>query len=534
MEAPTASPPDAPVNAFEIVTEPPPLRDESLGGQKALRRYTPRTPGIRHLVRPVNDHLYKGRPVFNLTFPKKGQGRGGRNDTGRVTVRHRGGGHKRRIRIIDFDRHAAGQHVVERIEHDPGRSAHIALVKDKLTSDKSYIIAAEGLRAGDTVQSYRSGIPQELLDSMGGNIDQGVLASKTAWRGNCLPLGMIPVGTPIFNISLAKDGKALYCRSAGTHGFIIGKGEEIVRKELIRRMEAKVLSDKAKAVEREELEKAALKAEVEEKELRAKEAAERRNVQDAIAAERKVEEEFDARETAVAQDKPKTNSRGGLSGAEEPSNLAGKVVEGRRSDLIEERPNPDGAQEQTNSVSKDVESKPSDLTNERSDLSGTSEQTNLASKDVQDEPSDLIGDGLDLSADDARRLEKAAQYVTVRLSSGEVRLIDKEAVATVGVASNANHQYRQLGKAGRSRWLGIRPTVRGVAMNANDHPHGGGRGKGKGNRDPVSPWGIPVSYISGFSLGQDEQRLDLRSCIYTDFLPFPCFRFSTGYILFRH
>jgi len=84
---------------------------------------------------------------------------------------------------------------------------------------------------------------------------------------------------------------------------------------------------------------------------------------------------------------------------------------------------------------------------------------------------------------------KEAKYVQLRLQSGEVRTIHKDCCATIGVASNAHWQHRQLGKAGRSRWLGIRPTVRGLAMNAFEHPHGGGRGKSKGNVHPVSPWG---------------------------------------------
>lgn len=325
------------------VTATPAARDEHVRGELALRRYKPRTPGIRHLVRPINDHLWKGRPWFKLTYPKKGQSRGGRNNSGRITVRHRGAGHKRRIRTVDFNRSAPGEHYVERIEHDPGRTAHIALVTNKTTQQKSYILAAEGMREGDTVQSYRSGIPKELLDSMGGAIDQGVLASKTAWKGNCLPLGMIPIGTSIFNIAVAKDGPAKYCRSAGTHGIIIGKGEDTVQKELIKTIE-----------------------------------------------------------------------------------------EGGELDLSK------------------------------------------------------------LSDEQMRKFEKAAKFVTVRLSSGEVRLIDKEAVATIGVASNVNYQYTSLGKAGRKRWLGWRPTVRGLAMNANEHPHGGGRGKSKGNVHPVSPWGTPV------------------------------------------
>lgn len=325
------------------VAPSPTARDEHVRGELALRRYKPRSAGVRHLVRPINDHLWKGRPWFKLTYPKKGQSRGGRNNSGRITVRHRGAGHKRRLRTLDFDRTDAGEHYVERIEHDPGRTAHIALVTNKSTNQKSYILAAEGMREGDVVQSYRSGIPKELLASMGGTIDQGVLASRTAWRGNCLPLGMIPIGTSIFNIAIEKNGPAKYCRSAGTHGIVVGKGEDTVQKELI-----------------------------------------------------------------------KTIEEGG--------------------------------------------------------------QLDFAA----------------LSEEQMRKFEKAAKFVTVRLSSGEVRLIDKEAVATIGVASNANYQYTSLGKAGRKRWLGWRPTVRGLAMNANEHPHGGGRGKSKGNVHPVSPWGTPV------------------------------------------
>jgi ribosomal protein L2 len=244
-----------------------------------------------------------------------------------------------------------GKQHVERIEHDPGRSAHIALLRNMQTDKLSYIVAAEGMRAGDTVESYRAGLPQELLQSDTGELDRGLIASRTAHRGNCLPLGMIPVGTPIFNITPDRNSMAKMCRSAGTHGVVIAKGEDEVQKEML-----KFIGDQGAA-----------------------------------------------------------------------SSDAGDMQ--------------------------------------------------LSS----------------LTADQLRRYEKAAQYVTVKLSSGEVRLIDKESVATIGVASNANFKYQQLGKAGRSRWLGIRPTVRGVAMNAADHPHGGGRGKGKGNRDPVSPWGKPVS-----------------------------------------
>lgn len=83
-------------------------------------------------------------------------------------------------------------------------------------------------------------------------------------------------------------------------------------------------------------------------------------------------------------------------------------------------------------------------------------------------------------------------YAIVKLSSGELRLIKGECYATVGVVSNQDHQNRSYSKAGRSRWLGKRPVVRGVAMNPIDHPHGGGEGKTSGGRHPVTPWGKPT------------------------------------------
>ena len=318
----------------------------------SLRRYTPRTPGTRHLIRSNVDHLWRGRPLHKLTIAKKGQGKGGRNHTGHVVVRHRGGGHKRRIRTVDFARKEKGAHFVERIEHDPGRTAHIALVKSQETGRQTYILAAEGMRAGDVIHSYRSGLPEELTKESGGQIDRGLIAAQTAYRGNCLPLGMIPIGTPIYNIAMDKESIGKMCRSAGTHGIVIAKGEDEVQKEML-----KYIGDQG-------------------------------------------------------------------------------------------------------------------LSRESGGLQVSS-----------------------LTTAQLRRYEKSANFVTVKLSSGEIRLIDREAVATIGIASNANFKYSQMGKAGRKRWLGWRPTVRGLAMNAVDHPHGGGRGKGKGNNDPVSPWGRPVCLL---------------------------------------
>ncbi|WCL55637.1 MULTISPECIES: 50S ribosomal protein L2 [Kordiimonadales] len=83
-------------------------------------------------------------------------------------------------------------------------------------------------------------------------------------------------------------------------------------------------------------------------------------------------------------------------------------------------------------------------------------------------------------------------YAQIRLSSGEVRLVRGECVATIGAVSNPDNQNQTLAKAGRSRWLGRRPSVRGVAMNPIDHPHGGGEGRTSGGRHPVTPWGKPT------------------------------------------
>lgn len=275
-------------------TVPTRQSENSAGQSVGLQTFKPISPGLRHLVRPKNDHLWKGRAFLPLTIPKKGHGKGGRNVYGRITVRHRGGGVKRRIRIVDFERKRPGAHLVERIEYDPGRSAHIALLTEKATGRKTYIVAADGMRAGDVVHSYRSGIPQDLLDSMGGSVDPGILAAKTAFRGNCLPMHMIPVGTQVFCVGSSAARGAVFCRSAGTSATVVNKNEE--------------------------------------------------------------------------------------------------------------------------------------------------------------------------TKDDGTKI-MTGKYVEIRLQSGEVRRVSKNACATIGVASNIHHHYRQLGKAGRSRWLNIRPTVRGVAMN---------------------------------------------------------------------
>ncbi len=92
----------------------------------------------------------------------------------------------------------------------------------------------------------------------------------------------------------------------------------------------------------------------------------------------------------------------------------------------------------------------------------------------------------------AQLVAREGSYCTLRLRSGEMRKVLAECRATIGEVSNSEHSLRRLGKAGASRWRGVRPTVRGVAMNPVDHPHGGGEGKTSGGRHPVSPWGVPA------------------------------------------
>jgi large subunit ribosomal protein L2 len=92
----------------------------------------------------------------------------------------------------------------------------------------------------------------------------------------------------------------------------------------------------------------------------------------------------------------------------------------------------------------------------------------------------------------AQLMAKEGKYAQVKLPSGEVRMILQDCVATIGQVGNIDHENINIGKAGRSRWLGKRPKVRGVAMNPVDHPHGGGEGRTSGGRHPVTPWGIPT------------------------------------------
>ncbi len=252
----------------------------------ALVKTKPTSPARRHLVKVVNSELHKGDPYAPLLEKKSRTG--GRNNTGRITTRHIGGGHKQHYRIIDFKRNKDGIPAkVERLEYDPNRSAYIALVL-YADGERRYIIAPQGLAAGD-----------ELMSG----------SESPIKAGNTLPLRNIPVGSTVHCIEMKVNKGAQLARSAGASAQLV------------------------------------------------------------------------AREGA---------------------------------------------------------------------------------------------------------------HATLRLRSGEMRKVLIDCRATIGSVSNPEHSLRKLGKAGASRWRGVRPTVRGVAMNPVDHPHGGGEGRTSGGRHPVSPWGTPT------------------------------------------
>lgn len=250
---------------------------------KVIVKAKPTSNGRRGKVSIRHDHLWKGKPYAPLVEAQSASG--GRNNNGRITTRHIGGGHKHHYRKIDFKRDKDGiKGHVERIEYDPNRSAHIALIK-YLDGEWRYILAPKTLRAGDQVMSG----PEAAIKP-----------------GNAMPLRNIPVGTQVHNVEMKP-----------------GKGGQMAR-------------------------------------------------------------------------------------------CAGASVQ-------------------------------------------------------------LVA--------------REGQYATVLLRSGEMRKILSVCRATIGQVSNTEHNLEKLGKAGAKRWRGVRPTVRGVAMNPVDHPHGGGEGRTSGGRHPVTPWG---------------------------------------------
>ncbi len=166
----------------------------------ALVKAKPTSPGRRGLVRVVTPDLHKGEPYRPLL--EKQSKKSGRNNNGRITVRHRGGGHKQRYRVIDFKRNKDEvTATIERIEYDPNRTAHIALLS-YADGEKRYVIAAKGMKAGDVLASG----PTAPIKS-----------------GNCLPLRSIPVGSTVHCVELKPGKGAQIARSAGTSVQLIAR-----------------------------------------------------------------------------------------------------------------------------------------------------------------------------------------------------------------------------------------------------------------------------------------------------------------------
>jgi len=167
----------------------------------ALKTFKPTTPALRGLVRVDKSELWKGRPEKTLVYSQAS--RAGRNAQGRITVRHRGGGHKRLLRSVDFYRKRYDvEATVERIEYDPGRTAFIALIA-YADGEKAYIVAPHKLSAGDTIVSSKNIIDPKV--------------------GNAMPLRHIPIGLLVHCVELRSGAGGKLARSAGTYARFIGK-----------------------------------------------------------------------------------------------------------------------------------------------------------------------------------------------------------------------------------------------------------------------------------------------------------------------
>ncbi len=168
----------------------------------ALKQYKPNTPGTRGLVLVDKSELYKGGPVKSLTEGLTKSG--GRNNTGRISMRRQGGGHKRKYRLIDFNRNKHDMSAnVERIEYDPNRTAFIALIKYE-DGELNYILAPQRLKVGDKVIS----------------------ANKADIKpGNAMPMANMPIGTIIHNIEMKPGKGGQLARSAGCYAQLVGRDQ---------------------------------------------------------------------------------------------------------------------------------------------------------------------------------------------------------------------------------------------------------------------------------------------------------------------
>ena len=168
----------------------------------ALKKFNPTSPGQRQLVQIDRKDLYKGKPEKTLTEGLTKSG--GRNNHGRMTARHIGGGHKRRYRVIDWKRNKLDvEGTVVRLEYDPNRTAFIALI-EYTDGEKRYIVAPQRLNVGDKI------VAGEKVDVK---------------PGNCMPLRNMPVGTIIHNVEMKPGKGAQMIRAAGTFGQLVGRDQ---------------------------------------------------------------------------------------------------------------------------------------------------------------------------------------------------------------------------------------------------------------------------------------------------------------------
>jgi large subunit ribosomal protein L2 len=173
-----------------------------------LRKLKPITPGTRFYSISTFEEITKSTPEKSLLAPLKKSG--GRNNTGRITSRHRGGGHKRRYRIIDFKRNKAGNARVEAIEYDPNRTCRIALLKYE-DGELRYILAPQNIKVGDMLSA---GPNAEIRD------------------GNALPLGKIPVGSFIHNVEMKPGKGGQMARTAGAAAQLVARDEKYAQVKL--------------------------------------------------------------------------------------------------------------------------------------------------------------------------------------------------------------------------------------------------------------------------------------------------------------
>ena len=170
-----------------------------------MKVYKPITNGVKNKRVPTRFHLHKGKCIQRLSIGKRSSG--GRNHTGKITVRSRGGGHKKRIRLLE--KPVQGSYRVERIEYDPNRTNELFLLRHLSLNEFYYVLRTEGVEVGQVVHYFPKGL------------DTTLTKSEILKDGNLLPLMNIPIGSHIHNISLRPDGVGKMCRAAGSYAQLL-------------------------------------------------------------------------------------------------------------------------------------------------------------------------------------------------------------------------------------------------------------------------------------------------------------------------